>query len=73
MSDEKSIFQYEGIAGSEFTTPQIDLSASISDNVGTSVSPTASTLPPSTVGDGKTDKNPNAVHVRRYVIYLKKG
>ena len=75
MNDEKSIFQYESTHIPDFASTTKDISATIGDKVGTSSSAAAS-KPLGTISteDGtKIVDNPNAVHVKRYIFYLKKG
>lgn len=71
MNSDSSVFQFEGI--SDFLSANKDLSASISDGTGTSL---ASSIPPKlggTIDGEEIERNPNAIHVKRYIIYLKKG
>lgn len=73
MNDEKSIFQYEGIHIPDLVSPTKDISVTIGDKVGTTSSSSKALGTISTEDGAKTVDNPNAVHVKRYIFYLKKG
>lgn len=73
MNDGKNIFQYEGIPVSDLTSTTKDLSATIGDKAGTTFSSSETSSKISTEDGTTIGKNPNAVHVKRYIFYLKKG
>lgn len=73
MNDEKSIFQYEGIPASDLTSTKKDISATIGDKTGTTFSSSKIEGIISTEDGTTKGKSPNAVHVKRYIFYLKKG
>ena len=73
MNDEKDIFQFEGISIPDITSEIGNLSTTISDEDGTRFYSPKISKPIITEDGGTIGKNPNAVHVKRYVFYLKKG